>query len=45
VVVINGVLTAPATGDAVAGAYVSMQRRALDATPGALAELPSSTVP
>ena len=45
VVVINGVLTAPASGDAVADAYVSVQRRALDAPPAALAGLPSSFVP
>ena len=45
VIVINGVLTVLATGDAVADAYVSMQRRALDATPGVLAGFPSAVVP
>ena len=44
-VVVNGVLTKPATGDPVAAAYVTMQGRALDATEGVLAASPTSFVP
>ncbi len=42
--VVNGVLTDPLAGDAVAVAFARRQRAALDAMPGPLALLPTTTV-
>ena len=44
-VVVNGVLSQPRVGDAVAAAYASMQRQALESVPARLARLPTSIVP
>jgi len=44
-VVVHGVLSDPTADDAAASAYVSMQRCALDAAPGALRKLRASIVP
>jgi arsenite/tail-anchored protein-transporting ATPase len=44
-VVVNGLLTRPTPGDAVADAYAAAQRRALDGVPLELAALGTSVVP